>query len=190
MGKTAMGILLAVFFALALLAGCGDDGGPAAPPANPNRIWVESQTASPGDTIQVEVRFRNAQALAGVQIPVKFSGTGFTVEAVVFGDSLPANFAAFSSVDCDPETARVNMIWTYNPITADFIVAREWLFATIEVCISPDAQAQQILVDKYSYVGTCLGITGMNEVGFVNAGMDVIEPSPEFQAGKITIVSP
>jgi hypothetical protein len=183
---TALGLF---FFGLALLVGCGDDG-PTASKVNPNRVWVVSQTATPGDTVNVEVRIHNAVTLAGIQVPVKFAGTGFTVESVAFGDSLPASLEAFSSVDCDPEPKRVNTIWTYNILSAEYVEPGDWLFATIEVSISPEADAQEILVESYTYVGECFGITGLMTVNFAGSDLEVIEPDPSFEAGKITIVEP
>jgi|GEM_PF-6127774 len=178
-----------LLFALALMAGCGDDDKkPTAPAANPNRVWVESQTVSPGDTAHVQIKIRNAEAVWAIQVTLQFTGTGCTVDSVCFGDVLPAQIADATWRDYDPEPLRVNMISTtllpLNP-------GEEWLFATIDVCIAPDAEAQEIVIDDYSYIAESDGDMILHHVTFLTIeGLQPKEIYPEFVSGKITVAVP
>lgn len=184
MARRAMLLCGAVCFIGLLLSGCGDDDS-SSPRVDPNKVTVESVTAAPGDHITVDVTLHNVISVQVVEVPIRFVGTGCTVDSVVFSPDFSMVLAPFSWTDADPDPLEIDMINTLLLAKS----AGDYTFATIYMTIDAQAAEQTATWQTYTYTEDQLfGTPTLHKLSIASPSQAVAFPT--FEAGTVTIVQP
>jgi len=163
---------------LALIVGCGDDDDKSTGPQDVlNLVWVDSVSATVGTQAVVGVHLKSSNALLGAEVPLKLSGTGFTIDSGSFVGGVFAG-AILKSCSVDVATQTVFMLTT----SLSSIAAGEGLFGNLYVSIDPGAAVQVIAVDSALVP---VGGNVYHVVSFVKS--DLGQVLPPFQPGKIIV---
>jgi hypothetical protein len=168
--------VLLLVFALAIIIACGGDDS-TGPQEEPNLVWVDSVSAAPGDQAVVDVYFRNGSDIMGAEVPLRFSGSGFSIDSGSFvGSRFSSALLAKDSID---EATNTIFLMT---ATLTSVSKGEGIFARLYVSLDEGATAQEIEIDS-----AFVNISGnvYHVVSFATS--QITQILPPFIAGKIVV---
>jgi hypothetical protein len=160
--------------------GCGDDDKSTEPTdIKANRVWVEKITAMTSDEdVYVTVRCANLEPLAGIEVPLHITGSGFFIDSVSFAGSKVAKaFSTIGTVDAVEHNVGIVVI-----DTVPFITTGSGLLARIHLTLTQDARGQVLAIDSTTI-----------EDGAVLRSLIYIDSSdteivPEFVDGEVSVL--
>lgn len=146
------------------------------PPPPADLVWVDSVSAVANSQVIVNINMRNSTELRGVEVPLRLSGTDFTIDSGSFIGGLFSNaFAKACSIDVATQT--VFLI----AVEPDTIASGEGIFASLYVSLAAGAAGQEIAIDS----ARVLDGPDLHEVVFVKPDLTPILPA--FEPGKIVV---
>ena len=165
---------------LALASGCGDDddnGGPAGPQQAADLVWVDSVSAVANSQVTVDINMRNSTAIIGAEVPLRLSGTGFTIDSGSFVGGLFSD-GLLTTCTVDSATQTVFLL----TVGRSSLASGEGLFASLYVSLAAEAAGQEIAIDS------AMIPVGGNVYHVVSYGTaDLTQILPAFESGKIVV---
>lgn len=152
-------------------------------------VMVDMVEVYPGASFEVNVRLvGNDMAIAGMQLPLKFSSPHLTLDSVSYATSIkPAGMDASSLINPVSDTLSINYYPNYNVFPIATVSTAEGVLATLHFTLSSLAPVGAIAIDSiYHGEGSVL----WSGVGFTDAeGLELKLPSG-FIPGEIMVLMP
>lgn len=174
-------IIITVLVLSAVVVSCSSDNGTKPVVEETNRVWVDRITATSSDTdVRVQVSFTNLKPLLELEIPLRVSGTGFTIDSVSFVGSRVSGMTFFEGV-INNYANTIDLVAIGD--SAALIEAGSGLFGSLYFSLTSESRGQVLAIDSTTieqlpivhylvYVDT----TGQNTI------------TPDFTAGEISVL--
>lgn len=149
---------------------------PAQDPGIPDTVRVSKTSASPGSKIVLSVTAYNDEAVTGLIVPLRFSGSALIPDSVSYlGTRLESASIKPFSIDTVEQKIVFGAIYFAAPLPAgDGIIGK--LFFTVKDSATP----QLVQIDTF--------VSEINYLSFVDTNsINPMEIFPTFKAGEITI---
>lgn len=152
-------------------------------------VMVDMVEVNPGASFEVNIRLvGNNMAIAGMQMPLKFSSPFLRLDSVSYATSIkPAGMGASDLIDPVSDTLSINYYPNYNVFPVATVSAAEGVLATMHFTLSSLAPVGAIAIDSvYHGEGSVL----WSGIGFTDAeGLELKLPSG-FIPGEIMVLMP
>lgn len=174
-------VISIVLLLLAIAAGCGSsDNGSGPDKINSNLVWVDRVSAySNQSDVKVNVWFGNLVPLAGVEVPLKVSGGGFSIDSVSFiGSRVDGFFLLAGEVDGIEHTIDIAAT-----DTTAYIDSGNGLLASIYFSLYESSGGTVITIDTFS-----VDLGSDNYPFYVDTSAAANKIIPDFSDGSISVV--
>jgi hypothetical protein len=182
--KNRLNIAVSVIAMIALCAACDNDKGQE-PDDEPDRseVWVDTIDAYSGDQVQLDVFAISKIPLQGLGLPLKLTGTGFSVDSVSFVGTMLQKRPSVDFVGIDDTSSAtvitISILRAYTKL--NFIEPGSGVLASIFVTLSQTAGSQVIDVDTCTVAHNSLQFADTADVGsvpFFTPGEINVAPAP------------
>lgn len=174
--------IVSIFLLLLIIgAGCGsDDNGTDPGKVNSNLVWVDRVSAvSNQEDVKVNVWFGNLVPISGLEVPLKVSGGGFTIDSVSFiGSRVKDMFLAIGTVDTFTNTIEIAAA-----DTAEYVDSGEGLLASLYFTVYPSSGGQVLNIDTFS-----VDTGPYHSLIYVDTSEAGVEIVPDFIDGEISVL--
>ncbi|MBU1318564.1 MAG: hypothetical protein KKG33_04815 [candidate division Zixibacteria bacterium] len=174
--------IISTFLLLLIIgAGCGsDDKGTDPEKVNSNLVWVDRVSAvSNQDDVKVNVWFGNLVPLSGLEVPLRVSGGGFTIDSVSFvGSRVGDFFLTIGAVDTFTNTIEIAAA-----DTAVCVDSGEGLLASLYFTLYSSSGGQVLAIDTFS-----LDTGPYHSLIYIDTSEAGAEIIPDFIDGEISVL--
>lgn len=155
-------------------------------------VTVDEVTAQAGAKVAVAVRLSGNDAqVAGVVVPLKYSGTGVILDSISYVGSLLGPL--FTKIDTIMHAEKsLRFVAIPDPANSEIptITATSGLLATLHFSIAPNAGAQNVMIDSINRSELIVGnIYKTIRIEF-SERTGTLTLYPEYNPGSITVQSP
>jgi len=165
-----------------VLISCGDDDDDGPVEAESiDIVYVENITATSGSSgVEVDVSFSNVTPLSALEVPLRVSGTGFTIDSVSFADSRVAWVDDTVSTILYDDNSVILAAIEYDSL----ITEGEGLLGRIYFTLNSASRGQVLTIDTVSIEMGSIYHTLVYE----DTSTAVQEFIPFFESGEISVL--
>ncbi len=181
--RRAITLALAVTFIATLALSCGDDDDFTGPDNDEpiDLVKVERVSALSTDTgVKVDVTFSNATPLSALEVPLRVTGSGFTIDSVSFSDSRIAWVDDTISTILPAESSIILAAIEYDSV----IVEGHGLLGSIYFTLNQASQGETLTIDTV----TVDMIPIFHSLVYQDTSAAVLEIVPAFEPGEISVL--
>lgn len=169
-----------MLYSLGMILGCSDDDKSTNGNGNgvvlADSVWVADVDVNEGEQAKVDINFSNEVQLIRVEVPVKITGTGFSIDSASFvGSRCPTEFLQLAQLDTLNKTVR--LVWNGGPSLAP----GSGLLASLYLSTEVGSSGEVLSIDSVT-IGSGASAYYLY---FINTGGTIL--SPGFSGGSVSI---
>jgi len=170
-------ILCFLLFIILLVITCSENDDATGPQQAKDLVWVDSVSATTNSQVSIDIHMRNSSSIIGVEVPLRLSGIGFTIDSGCFNGGICENVATKKcSIDVPCNTVY------FTVIEMSGIGKGEGIFASLWISLNSQAGGQVITIDS------AMVPVSQNVYHLVSyAKSDLTQVLPGFIPGKIVV---
>lgn len=181
--KKAIVLTFAVVLTATLLLSCGDDDDSTGPVGGEpiDLVRVERVSALSTETgVKVDVTFSNITPLSALEVPLRVTGSGFTIDSVSFADSRIAWVDDTISTILPAENSVILAAIEYDSV----IVEGDGLLGSIYFTLSEASQGETLTIDTVTVDMSPI----FHSLVYQDTSAAVLEIVPAFEPGEISVL--